>query len=65
MEEITFDYFEKNFDKIMKVLETEERGYFLMTPDGNRVMLLPVNQSEELKALIYNMQQNGAIEEFK
>jgi hypothetical protein len=65
MEEITFDYFEKNFDEIMKVLENEERGYFLMTPDGNRVMLLPVNQSEELKALIYNMQQNGAIEEFK
>jgi hypothetical protein len=65
MEEITFDYFEKNFEDIMNVLENEERGYFVMTPDGNRIMLLPVNQSDELKALISHMQENGAIQQFE
>ena len=65
MEEITFDYFEKNFDEIMRVLETEEKGYFVMTPDGNRIMLLPVHQSPELKRIISAMEKNGAIEEYK
>lgn len=65
MEEITFDYFEKNFEDIMKVLETEEKGYFVMTPDGNRLMLLPLNQSPELKRIIKAMENNGAIQEFK
>jgi hypothetical protein len=65
MDEITFDYFQGHFDEIMKVLEHEERGYFVMTPDGNKLLLLPVNQSPELKALIATMQNDGAIEEFE
>lgn len=65
MEEITFDYFQENFEHIMNVLETEERGYFVMTPDGNRIMLLPVNTSPELRAIIEDMQKNGAITPFE
>lgn len=65
MEEITFDYFQENFEHIMDVLQNEERGYFVMTPDGNRIMLLPVNQSDELKALISHMQKNGSIQQFE
>jgi len=65
MEEITFDYFQENLEYIMDVLENEERGYFVMTPDGNRIMLLPRNQSEELKALIEDMKRTGAIKKFE
>lgn len=60
MYEITLDYLEENFKEIMDKIENEGAGYFIILPDGDRVMLVP--QKNEI---IHKMETEGLIEKFK
>jgi hypothetical protein len=57
MEEITFEYYEEHFDEIMSRLETEDQGYLIIMPDGNRFVLVPYKNK-----IIERMERNGLIE---
>ena len=49
MVEVTFEEFEKNFDKYMDAIENESAEFLVRKPDGTAVVAVPV--TDELEAL--------------
>ena len=49
MIEVTFEEFEKNFDKYMDAIENESAEFLVRKPDGTAVVAVPV--TDELEAL--------------
>lgn len=60
MFEITLLEFEQNFEEIMNKVEKQNASYFIILPDGNRMMLVP--QKNEI---MNKMEREGLIEKFK
>lgn len=60
MLEITFQYFEEHFNEIMDRIENEGAGYFIILPDGNRLIISP-----QKNHVIDKMEREGLIEKFK
>lgn len=60
MLEITFNELQENFEEIMNKIENENLSYFVILPDGNRVMLVP-HKNE----IIDRMENEGLIEKYE
>ena len=52
MVEVTFEEFEKNFDKYMDAIENEGAEFLVRKPDGTAVVAVPM--TDELEALYQN-----------